>query len=158
MAYDRVTSEVLVHPSSTDPDPSATLVSQYRRQRGISVADLARLLSVSKTTANRWDKGHCVPQERFRVALAEALEADLRDLCSGWGVPLASSNVVPLHPDGGQATPRPAEVEPSQRQFVNAILQGIRKGHATSDNWLAACEATARLLGIPWQPVQRDKP
>jgi hypothetical protein len=36
--------------------------------------------------------------------------------------------------------------------FVDALISGVASGHATSGLWIEAAEATARLVGIIWEP------
>lgn len=94
---------------------------QLRKARGMSQEELAEKVGVSRQAVSKWETGDAQPDYVKLMALADALEVSLDDLC-GRAAPSAPA---------GQGAPAP-ERPPKKRGWVF---------------WLAAALGAALLLG-----------
>ena len=95
---------------------------QLRKARGMSQEELAEKVGVSRQAVSKWETGDAQPDYVKLMALADALEVSLDDLC---GRPTPSA-------PAGQAAPAP-ESAPKRKRWVF---------------WLAAALAAVLLLGV----------
>lgn len=57
-----------------------TRIRELREGRGLTMAELARLLAVSESTVYRWEAGDSVPQKHIRTKLARRLGVGVEEL------------------------------------------------------------------------------
>ncbi len=121
------------------------------------------MLGVNKGTVGGWERRGDPPQRRLRERVASALGLEPVELCRLWGLPPEPgwATVTPLDrgredrdPPVGDAAPARADavrvVDPAlRRALVEALVVGLREGHAASPTWVAAAAATAKTVGVP---------
>jgi len=76
----------VVDEASEDLEPAESLgarLNRLRKEQGLSMADLANRLGVSKPTVWAWEQGRSRPVDSRIAALAEALGAEEQDLLTG---------------------------------------------------------------------------
>ena len=108
------------------------------RARGLSQAELARIVGVADAQVSRWRRGHVVPTVRYLQRIAESLD-----------VPRARLDILagyPVDDDGeGAADPeREAEL-----QAHEATIRRVLEERVPQELWPAyvrACEALAATL------------
>ena len=157
------------------PASGGRLLREARAQLGLTLADISEDVGCDAGTVWRWENKDITPRRKYRRPLAEVLRIPYEDLCLALGVPSHTippdlrDNVVPMrteaqvsiHDADGAIPVRPVPSSEAKREFLSAILTGLSAGYATSNNWLAAAQATARSLGIDWmltQPESTERP
>ncbi len=149
----------MTHPApdvAHDSEASRRLLRGARLKRGLSEGGLASALGAAPATVERWERLGTVPQRRFRENLARVLSVDIERFEEVWGLrprPLPSSDATIIEisrPEPSRALR--SDDDPEERRFLEATLIGLEKGYASSRWWVAAAVATARSIGVEWEP------
>lgn len=115
-------AQLRADPVAEGPEPassSSTIESfgarlrRLRRQRGISLIGLARLVEVSKPTLWKWERDDARPRQKSIEALARALGLTERELLFGTGEP------APL--------PAPAAARGGEERSLSEVLRACKE-------------------------------
>ena len=91
-------------------------LSQARKARGMNQETLAHQVGVSRQAVSKWETGDALPDLPRLLALADALELPLDDLCGREPPPSPSQPPAPIStptpastflPDSSQSAPSP---------------------------------------------------
>lgn len=130
-----------------------------RDERGLSQSAVAHAVGCSPGAVWRWEGDRSVPQTRFRAALADVLSVERSELGEWLGLE-ESGNVFyirdpqppgPHDADGPVGGSFRGPVTEAERAFFDAVLAGVRDGHASRRRWNRAVENAAAWLGIAWE-------
>ena len=112
------------------------------RDRGLSQAELARVVGVADTQISRWRRGQVVPTLRYLQQIADTfgVPRNTLDRLAGYPVPLDTD-------DSGPAAPGPADL--AELQAYQARYRQMLEEKIPRPMWRAyadACEALAEAL------------
>ena len=115
------------------------------RARGLSQAELARIVGVADAQVSRWRRGHVVPTVRYLQRIAESLEVPRArlDVLAGYPVDEAGDDTAAADPE------RDAEL-----QAHEATLRRLLEERVPQELWPAyvrACEALAASLAAGFE-------
>lgn len=143
--------------------------------------DLASVLGVSEQTVNRWERGERRPQRSLRPDLADALFMTVAELDELLGTrtprptatrggarsnvvairsqPDVSGNALPTEearsPLAGEAVLSGTDLAVLRHEFMQSVVRGgLADGYARDAEWIRAAVATARTLGLAWEPPE----
>ncbi len=90
------------------------VLTQARKARGLSQEELAIKVGVSRQAVSKWETGDASPDLSRLLALADALEMDLDDLCGRERAPHSGGSSVPA--GGSTAAPADSQTASSHRR------------------------------------------
>lgn len=124
-----------------------------RRREGLTQADLASRLGVSRGSVNRWEGG-AMPSLGPMRTLSQVLRVSLDDL-RRWWPETEATNVVPFMAGGRlHSDRRPEQSLPKtdpRESFLEAVLKGLAEGHAASPEWNSTAAKVANIIGVEWK-------
>lgn len=125
------------------PEPQnqfSSWLNATMRARGLSQAELARIVGVADAQVSRWRRGHVVPTVRYLQRIAESLD-----------VPRVRLDVLAGYPvdDGGEGASAADPERDAELQAHEATLRRLLEERVPQALWPAyirACEALAASL------------
>ena len=128
------------------------------QSRGLSQAELARVVGVADTQVSRWRRGQVVPTVRYLQRIADRLQVPRASLDRLAGYPV---NDAPEQVETGPADPqRQAELQAYSAHYRHLLEQKVPRSLWRA--YAEACEALAEALGASFQEAllaaQQDAP
>jgi transcriptional regulator with XRE-family HTH domain len=126
-------------------NPFSSWLNATMRARGLSQAELARIVGVADAQVSRWRRGHVVPTVRYLQRIAESLDVPRArlDVLAGYPVDEAADAANAADPE------RDAELEAHE-----ATIRRLLEERLPQQLWPAyvrACEALAASLAAGFE-------
>jgi transcriptional regulator with XRE-family HTH domain len=127
------------------PSHFASWLSTTMQRRGLSQAELARVVGVADTQVSRWRRGQVVPTVHYLQRMADALDVSRATLDELAGYPVEDSS----RPAGGEDSERLAELQALQVGIGRVLAERVPR--RLWGTYAAACEALADELSESFQ-------
>ena len=118
----------------------ASWLSTTMQRRGLSQAELARVVGVADTQVSRWRRGQVVPTVHYLQRVADALDVSRSTLVELAGYPVGEAT----RSASGEDSQRLAELQALQTQIGRVMAERVPE--RLWGTYAAACEALADEL------------
>jgi transcriptional regulator with XRE-family HTH domain len=139
-----------VSAQETQGNRFANWLNATMQSRGLTQAQLARVVGVADTQVSRWRRGQVVPSVHYLQRIADTLEVPRVDLDRLAGYPVT---------DAAEASPSDDPQLQAELQAYEAEFRRLLQSRVPRELWRAyveACAALAASMGQSFQDVLRE--